>query len=251
MKEQITKMIENYVAEYQKRADNSLVLQKPLVKFVAANNPDIEKLKEVSFEDHLSPYDVLEDAKSIVVYFVPFTKELAQSNMAINTKNNEPSIEWARTYKEINKMFLELNGYLVAELIKMGHNASFAKNAAKYDHSILKSVWSHRHLGWIGGLGTFGINNLLITEKGSCGRCNSIVTNIELEADVRDDIEYCLYKRNKSCHVCIDNCFSHALSIDGFDRFKCNEVIHSFEEVVGASVCGKCDVGLPCSFRRP
>lgn len=35
------------------------------------------------------------------------------------------------------------------------------------------SEWSHRHAAYIAGLGIFGINNMLITNKGCVGRIPS------------------------------------------------------------------------------
>lgn len=36
-----------------------------------------------------------------------------------------------------------------------------------------------------------------------------------------------------------------------FNRRACAERLDVFRENLGADVCGKCDVGLPCSFKSP
>lgn len=38
---------------------------------------------------------------------------------------------------------------------------------------------------------------------------------------------------------------------DGFDRQKCYQMTCRNLEAYGADCCGKCDVGLPCSYRDP
>lgn len=44
----------------------------------------------------------------------------------------------------------------------------------------------------------------------------------------------------------------HASSADQpFKRRACAERLDVFQRDLGADVCGKCDVGLPCSFRSP
>ena len=76
-----------------------------------------------------------------------------------------------------------------------------------------------------------------------------------------------MYKRGKSCGVCVKHCPSGALSLEKFDRFKCYETCHTnfnrYENLYGnkkyekgkprggSEVCGKCVVNLPCSFKRP
>lgn len=42
-----------------------------------------------------------------------------------------------------------------------------------------------------------------------------------------------------------------ALTADGFDRQKCYQMTCRNLEAYGADCCGKCDVGLPCSYRDP
>lgn len=56
-------------------------------------------------------------------------------------------------------------------------------------------------------------SNMMITEQGCCGRVCSIITDWELEPTPRPEEEFCLFKRDGSC--------------------------------------GKCLVGLPCSFTNP
>jgi epoxyqueuosine reductase QueG len=96
-----------------------------------------------------------------MAYFVPFTKELAHTN---KTPGDISSPEWALAYEETNAMFIKLNYYIVSELRKLGYYADVSPESSTFDQKILKSNWSHRHFAKAAGLGTFGINNMLITK---------------------------------------------------------------------------------------
>ena len=117
------------------------------------------------------------------------------------------------------------------------------------------SAWSHRHVAYIAGLGTFGLNRMLITEKGCGGRIGSIVTELELAPDERIKGDHCLYLHNGSCTACLDRCPCRALQKDNFNRQKCYERLLENEarlQLEGyADVCGKCCCGLPCSVKNP
>ena len=100
---------------------------------------------------------------------------------------------------------------------------------------------------------------MIITEQGCCGRCGSVLTNIDLEFSKRPDREYCLYKYSGKCGACMKKCVNHAFECTEqgvvYDRYKCNEQI--YEKIVPVypigtgDACGKCMCGLPCSLGIP
>ena len=263
MKELIRKYIIDFVKEYEQRKDISTTWRQPLVGFADVNHEDIRNIKEATFEQHIMPKEVLEDASIIIAYFVPFTKDIADSNI----NGEEASEKWTLAYQETNEMFIELNNFIINKLEEIGYKGAICKEAGNFDDKILKSKWSHRHISKVAGLGTFGVNNMLITESGCCGRYFTIITNLDVKPDEPLKEENCLYKRNKKCLICVDNCFSGALNKNSYDRFKCYDVCmdnyNKFENMYGnkpyekskpkggSQVCGKCVVNLPCSFKRP
>lgn len=263
MKNLIKKYIVDYVKEYEKRDNISATWREPLVGFADANHKDIARIREYTFEEHLMPSDILDDPTIIIAYFVPFTKDIAYSNV----DGELASEKWTLTYQETNEMFIKLNDYLIKKIEEMGYKAAVCKVAGDFKTDILKSKWSHRHMAKVAGLGTFGINNMLITKEGCCGRYFTIVTNLPVSPDKPLEEENCLYKRNKSCLVCVKRCFSGALNENNYDRFKCYETcmksfdkyekLYGSKEVEkgkprgGSEVCGKCVVNLPCSFKQP
>lgn len=247
IKEVIRKIIEDYVAEYQEKEEIITTWRKPLVGFADAAAREIKDLKEVVLPDHQMPCEILEDPTVIISYFIPFTENIGDSN--IEGAPGEPSRLWATAYDETNAMMAKLNGHLISQIEQMGYRAAASRIAGEFSKDVLKSRWSQRHIARIAGLGTFGLNNMLITEKGCCGRYNSVVTSLPAEADQPLLKENCLYKYNGSCKVCVSHCTAGALKTEGFDRFRCHDVCSA--RIYGNDTCGKCVVNLPCTYKNP
>ncbi|MGM0396057.1 MAG: epoxyqueuosine reductase [Bacillota bacterium] len=251
MKKAISREIENYIMEFQGREDIKTRWDAPIVGFASADDSMFPLLKEVAVPDHMQPEDILPGGKSVIAYFLPFQEWIPKSNV----KNLESSEEWARAYVETNILIGEINDHLVEWLNGLGHGTAKLPPSMNMDYKRLVSVWSNRHVAYVAGLGKFGLNNMLITEKGCCGRLGNVVTSLELEPDERKKTENCLYKLNGSCTACVDRCVNDALFTDSFDRFKCFQMLtvngNKFKYLGDAEVCGKCLVALPCSFRNP
>ena len=244
-------------------SNKSAIWQEPLVGFADAKGEYIKQLRRIAHPQHQMPQEVMADAKTIIVYFVPFEEWVSQSK---NGQSNEnlASPQWAESYELTNAMFSRLNEHIINTINSMGYEASEAPEAGVFYRDEVNSHWSFRHLAYAAGLGTFGINNMLITEKGCCGRYNAIVTNLEIDADSMKKEEACLYKKDGTCGACMKTCPAGALSEDGFDRHKCYDqclknakIYNNFgssyggEEEYGSEVCGKCIVGMPCAHKRP
>lgn len=263
MRAWISRIITDFVAEYQNKPDIHTVWGEPVVGFADGAHPYILSLKTIVGTSHSLPRDVLEDASIVIAYFIPLTKELADTNKA---EGNTASPEWARAYEETNAMIGELNQYLIEQLQKKGIRAALSPESFTFDQKRLKSNWSHRHFAYAAGLGTFGVNNMLITRKGCCGRFGTIVTNMNTEPDSPMEEVQCLYRKDGTCGVCVKHCPSGALTLEGYDRQKCYQVCRHNAEIytqfgssytnetgnapnsVGSEVCGKCVVNIPCAF---
>ena len=247
MREKFTNLINNFIKEYKSKNNLFAEWEDVLVGFSKVDDKNMKYLREAVIEDHHLVTDYLEDAKTMISYFVPFKESIANSNK----EGTLPSDVWVHSYRETNEMADKLNDYLVAEIEKMGYRAAKPVDCGIVDGKA-KSRWSQRHIAYLSGLGTFGLNNMLITEKGINGRFFSIVTNMEIGTDEPLKEERCLYKLNGSCGKCVERCFSGALRYDGFDRFKCMEIcVENERNNKMADVCGKCTIGLPCTFKNP
>lgn len=75
-----------------------------------------------------------------------------------------------------------------------------------------RSKWSQRHVAYVCGHGTFGLNNMLISDRGCVGRYYSIITALPIETDPVVTEERCLYKRNGGCKLCVKRCVAEALT---------------------------------------
>ncbi|MBQ4093135.1 MAG: epoxyqueuosine reductase [Firmicutes bacterium] len=225
----------------------------------------MEQLKELVHPDHDMPQNVLPGAKTIIAYFMPFREEIGNTNK----EGRLSSVEWAKAYEKTNAFLYSMNDELIAFLGERGICAAVSSEAGMYDDTILKSKWSQRHIAYYCGLGTLGINNMLITEAGCCGRISTVVTDLDVEHNDVINEEYCLFKRNGSCGACIRRCPVNALTEKGYDRRKCNGLcdenaavhvgycdtpsytLSTDNDLVGSNTCGKCLIGVPCTYRIP
>lgn len=243
--------IKRIVLEFESREEITSRWKTPIVGFADAYDPVFDQLKEVAFDEHINPHDILDKAQTVVAYFLPFEEWIPRSNI----DGKFSSIEWARAYVETNMLISEINDKLIMFFKERGYDAAKLPAEKNMDYEKLKSVWSNRHVAYIAGVGKFGLNNMLITESGCCGRLGNMLTSLKIEPTKRTEDEKCLYKDNKSCSVCVDRCVNEALFIDRFDRFKCFEMCQEnaviYEDLGTPEICGKCLVSLPCSFKNP
>ena len=247
MKEIIKQTIVNFIDDYCETNNIENIWRNPVIGFGDANSDYIKKLPKLILDSHRLPSDYLTDAKIIISYFLPFKKEIGQSN----EEGDSPSFLWGKAYVVTDTLASKLNKHLINIIEKMGYNAADPQEAAKFNPVILKSQWSQRHIAYQAGLGTFGINNMLISEQGSCGRYFSIITNLDINPNEPLKEERCKYKVDNSCGICIKKCRIGALKYNNFDRIKCSENCTKNTEIIGIGVCGKCTVGLPCSYKNP
>jgi len=263
MKQLITDYITTFVKDYEMREDIATSYGQPLVGFADAFHPYIQNLPKLISPTHELPQNILPDARIIIAYFVPFTKELAKAN---RTDTLLASPEWARAYEETNALFAELNSKLITFIKENAGLAGITPKAVTFDQKLLISDWSQRHIAYAAGLGTFGINNMLLTRHGCCGRFSTVVTNLNLAPDAPIESDFCLYKKNGTCGACVKHCPTGALTTDGYDRFKCYALCQENAKIynmfgssyttedgtgvnsVGSEVCGKCITGSPCAF---
>jgi epoxyqueuosine reductase QueG len=156
---------------------------------------------------------------------------------------------------ETNALLTAINAHLATFLRAAGHRATVVPPTHNFDEQRLMSDWSHKHVAYIAGLGTFGIHHMLITADGCCGRLNSLVTDLVIPPTPRPEVEACLYKADGSCRACLPRCPVDALTGPRFDRHACYDVClqnAARHTAVGlADVCGKCACVVPCSFVNP
>jgi epoxyqueuosine reductase QueG len=159
-------------------------------------------------------------------------------------------------YLETNELIDRISRRLVAALGERGVKAATESATHSYDPQLLVAGWSHKSVAAIAGLGSFGLNHMIITDAGCAGRFGSLVVDAPLEptsSPTDRHRERCLYFHNQSCTVCVERCPVAALTKAGLDKHRCHEQLllsaaYCFRELGLADVCGKCATG-PCAFQ--
>ncbi|MBC2723477.1 epoxyqueuosine reductase [Desulfosporosinus sp.] len=253
--QEITDLITEYVRNYHDLKGTEFDWRYPVIGFADAQDLLFPKLKELIGPKHALPSDLVPDARSVIAFFLPLSKEVVKSN----THGEESSREWDISSIETNNLIDDLNKYLFEKLSQKGYVSSLLPATYNYDGEKLISDWSHRHVAYIAGIGKFGIHNMFITRSGCCGRLGSVVTNLALLPTPRTEDEYCLYKYNGTCKKCVERCVNNAFQIGTdqlfCDRTRCNQQIYDklvpvYPIGIG-DTCGKCMCGVPCSLVSP
>ncbi len=234
-------MIEDKVECWVKGFFRGTLWREPIVSFNSADSTEI--LPKV-IPNHLTAEEILDGAKGVIVYFIPFSSDVVRSNV----EGLRPSRLWAEAYVKTNEAIERLNRYISKKLEAMGFKCSTIKPTHNFDERTLTSFWSHKHVAYLSGLGTFGHHTMIITERGCCGRLGSLVTTAEFCE--REPMKEGLCNK---CFECVERCPFGALSKDGLDKRRCYEVLMKNSKIYGffADVCGKCACGVPCQMSPP
>ena len=223
----------------------------PLVGFASASHPIFGELKKIVDQSHYLPSDILPGARSVISFFVPFDLEVVRSNQ----DSVYPSHLWAYTKKDtevlMDSIIEEMGKKLATRRVRSSGNVGLEP----YDETKYLHRWSQKHVAYICGLGNFGLNHLLITESGCAGRLGSFVIDAETEYDPVVVEEFCLYKIDESCGICVESCPSQALGYQGLEKAACSKWIIEvtekfFQGEQALRSCGKC-IPLPCALQRP
>jgi epoxyqueuosine reductase len=280
----LDQLVKNFVAQSdlnrRTQLDHGFYFDEPLVGFASGNDVLFSDYKTLIGSFHLTPRELITAALkekgrglllseveqiSVVSWVLPVAEDVRKSN---RLEDRFPSRLWTytREYGEILNQalrrhvagFLENTGYLAVVPLGSPPYRSFRDERIGWGSS-----WSERHVAYACGLGTFSLNDGLITPKGMAMRVGSVVTLLKLTPSERvhqNPRENCLSFRGEKCGKCIPRCPAGAISEKGHDKDKCNEYISS--EPLKAkrrayglenppTACGLCQTGVPCEFRIP
>lgn len=228
--------------------------EKPLVGIGAADDPLFEKLRseEVVVSWYMMPEEWLCGAKSVISMFFPFTEEVRKAN---GQCREMPAHAWLHGRIEGQNYLEELLEEFCRKLNELGLRTCLPTTdnrlRAVMDGVRSGSNWSERHTAYICGLGTFGMSNGLITEKGIAGRFISVITDGDIPADTRpytEIFEYC-----NGCGACIRRCPAGSITREGGNgKKKCSE--HNdkvYDKYYPRYGCGLCQTRVPCESRIP
>jgi epoxyqueuosine reductase QueG len=248
----LRRMMEGFVSSYPSQVHTRNWWRKPLLVTAKADER-FRTLPKIASDEHLLPWELLPSAKTVIVFFIPFVKELVDENSA----GKFPCRNWGLAYEGTNVLIGVLGERIKDYLAEGGYSSALTPATHNFDEVKLVAKWSHKHLAYLSGLGRFGVNAQMITPSGSAGRLGSLVTEADLgDSPLVESQELCLHRAGQECLKCLSRCPVSALKEEGIDRQRCytrlrfnlkhTEALAGLQKTT--NVCGKCVVNLPCSF---
>ena len=254
LQDQIKSFTQNSELNKLPEFSNIAIFDPPLVGVASPIDSLWGELKEpeVVGKGHLSPQDWLADAKSVIVYFLPFSKQIREANRV----EGLPALEWVYGRIEGEEFNRALRQHIVDAIQQLGCRAIAPALSERLKTIERRSNWSERHAAFISGLGTFGLSRSLITSKGSAGRIGSVVANLDLTPTPRKYqrvYEYCTWVEKQECGDCIDRCPSNAITPKEKQTAICSNYLKNVTKVKFAPRygCGKCQTAVACESSIP
>ncbi|HEX5773802.1 MAG TPA: epoxyqueuosine reductase, partial [Geomobilimonas sp.] len=123
MEERIREEIRRFVAESpaNRFPDGSgPYFDEPVVGFAADDDPLFDDYKSIIGDFHLTPFELLEGAATVIVWVLPVT---AATRMTNRLESDWPSHKWALTRSHGETLNGQLRRHMVAHLEGLGHRA--------------------------------------------------------------------------------------------------------------------------------
>ncbi len=243
----------------------------PLIGFAAADDALFSEYKSVIGEFHLTPAELTAQTeggdgwrpRTVICWALPIALEIRESNRG---ETLYPSRAWAHTRSHGESFNGSLRRHLAAYLSNAGYHAfapQFHPVWREYPETPVgpASSWSERHAAYAAGLGTFSLNDALITPGGIAHRLGSVITDLQLAPSprpYRNHTSNCLFHREGTCGVCIDRCPVGAISKNGHDKRICRDHVYgTIPKAMGEAYnvpalgCGLCQTKVPCESCIP
>ena len=222
------------------------IYDSPLFGVSSAQDPLYRKLKEAVGPDHYMPEDFLPEASAVISFFLPYSEAVRKANYG---PEDSPSI-WLLAHKKGAATAELVRRFVVRKLNSMNAKSLVPYHDSRYlCNRNLISNWSERHVAFISGLGTFGLHKSIITEKGSAGRLDSVITDFKFATTRRNYNE--VYAYCVKCYSCIGRCPVKAIKETGKSIQVCARKVLAGKNSPHQAVCGKCLTQTPCENCRP
>ncbi len=164
-----------------------------------------------------------------------------------------------------------LKNYVSTLLEILGQNAVAPASAGFFEAKEMEggwraANWSERHIAYACGMGTFGLNGLMITPKGCAVYLGSVVCDAEIKPTPNiysSHVANCLFYQDGSCRQCLERCIASAISEQGRNNIICAKNLRQEQadklkdqgldkDLIGmAPACGRCSTGVPCEHGIP
>ena len=191
------------------------------------------------------PHSLFPEARSVIVIGLPIHLPVIETS---------PSLWYHEEYMIVNHL-LDQYSYRLANFLNESGFPSIPVPRDGYAgiEALMKkpvAFFSHRHAAFLAGLGTFGVNNMILTPQyGPRARFASILTAATIPTDPLMEEEICI-----RCMRCVNLCPSHALKEGSYpvtltDKMAC--IAHSARlNREGVSPCGICIKVCPAGEDR-
>ena len=276
----IRKIIKNVYASWELNTFKTLgepeepLFEEPLVGVAAGDDEYFKFLKRHIGEFHWTPMEAfalkykeeVNPSQLRVISMVFPQNDISKKEQ--NSATIFPCDHWVVSRGEWEPLMQEFSGKLVAELEKEGYEAVSIDLQPQWKKQIsenqgLASYWSHRHYAYAAGMGTFGLSDGFISERGKAIRITSLIIKADIPITPRGDrkpYDWCLFYRDGSCGACIKRCSVDAISKErGHNKNICaayeDEAIEKYwpkhiergDYIFG---CGLCQSKVPCQNKR-
>jgi hypothetical protein len=285
------RFLENAVKEYVRNSplnhltafDNAPIIDEPILGFADGDDPIFQDLKTVVGEFHLTPREVMEryvaekrwqfggtrnlDSIGVISWALPLSHEVRLHERS-SPYGGSPRYNHSRWLGV--KFYQSLAQYIASLLEILGRHAVAPTQSRLFEikqmpEGWMAANWSERHIAYACGLGTFGLNGLMITSRGCAVYLDSVVCDLALTPTPRaaSRVANCPFFQDGSCGLCIERCTGEAISENGRSNIACllnlrdvqADKVRSLgldKDLVGpAPACGRCSTGLPCEDRIP
>ena len=250
IKAKILEEVKATVEEFQARPDIKTRFGEPIVGYADSRNPIFDMYFSRTICDH--PKKIYRPGNTVVVHFVPFAKEITESNRG----GDRPSEAWLTAFNDSMWLSMRLNGVIRDVLDAVGRLSSCTNTPTDWDEERCREEWSHKLAAYAAGMGKFGPAGSFQTKNGFAGRFGSIITDgqyaeafetlssEQLEAVYQEiQRQYCYQEaKGVSCsEEMIQACPAQAISENGIDRKHCQAHCKKIDAFIPSpEVCGKC-----------
>lgn len=219
--------------------------REPVIGFASAHDPLYDQLDDIIGNPQIHPTQMLPGARTVIVLFLPYSDVIYK-----DIKNGLlTSSIYSDAYMYTNELLDQIMKNMQLLLDAHGFRSASEPPSENFDHITKTACWGHKSNAVIAGIGTFGLNHLVITPKGCLGRLNSLVTDACFEPTPRPEKSYCLFYQTGKCKVCTMNCPSGAICSDGtIDKRRCDAYLEGKNIHDWQQGCPQCALG-PCAMK--
>jgi len=273
----ITQIIEDFIRTSPenslKNQANEAAWEEALVGFASGSDPIFQEYKTHIGDFHFTPEEIFNltfeedpatsDELTVIAWVLP-QREITKADN--RSEDFYPSERWVRARFPGEDFNVLLRKHVVEQLQKEDIPAVAPMLSPQWKIAMsprfgLASRWSERHAAFASGLGTFGLCDGLITEKGKAHRVGSVVARLRVAPTPRpytDHRQYCLFFHDGSCLACAERCPVGAITENGHNKKLCwDHAAVTCAEYAKKRFgfdgygCGLCQTAVPCESGIP